>query len=115
MGECSMVAWGSRWGECKLGARDWGLASVWVVRPVPALTGPPPPRYKMGTLIPTLPSFQKGHREGEEEVVSCTPWQVSSHWKDTPKVLPPSSGQDPELVGGSRDEVPWDTGRFTTT
>lgn len=80
------------WGE------EWGPACVWVVRPVPALTGSPPLRYKIGTLSPTLLSFQKGHREGEEEAVSCTPWQVSSHWKGTAKVLPPSGGQDPELV-----------------
>lgn len=60
----------------------------------------------MGTLILTLLSFQKLHCEVEEEVVSCTTWQVTSHRKDTLKVLPPSSGQDPKLVRGSRDEFP---------
>lgn len=115
-----MQTWGVTWENEAWRPRDQGgeNASLGQESEVLPLTGWPyhpcphwasTSRYKMGTLIPTLLSFQKGHREGEEEVVSCTPWQVSSHWKDTPKVLPPSSGQDPELVRvlGTRFPETW--------
>lgn len=35
---------------------------------------------------------------------------MGSFWEVPPEAEDPS-GQDPEPVGGSRDEVPWDTGR----